>query len=271
MADPRLLYTFPTDEWAHAIASPVFNVGAADADFPLANAFLGNPAIYFQATGTSVSISFNRGAPALSGLIGLIHTNIDGTAVWKRNTAADFSGAGEIYPFTLPGPDQEGYYDGLWADASAGPARQYEGPVITGNSKNIIIGQIFASLVTRVFPHHVNLGSTWGAKRPRVPPLMTAADVQMAFASFGRRRQLAGVVTYDATVTTALDAWLQAAGGVDQPFLIVPKDTVLSSAWYVRFNMANSADFVFTDVETGIRQQAIAFIEVAKGRPLGSV
>lgn len=269
MADPRLLYAFPSDDWIHSLV-PTFVVGAPDANFPYPNLFDDNPANPFMTPSTALTLQWDRTIASPGGLVNLIHWNVQGAATWLRSDDVAF-GTFETYAFTVGVKDTEGYYPGLWVDTSGGPDRRYERLALTGNTDNLIGGALKASAITRVFPHHVSLGSQWGAHRPRIAPIVTAAEVQMGMRSYGRRRHFAGTVLYDQTVADAVDAWQQATGGIDLATPIVPKDTTLSDSWLVRWNTANSADYLYTDVETGIRSLLMGFIEVAKGRPWGTI
>jgi len=271
MADPNLLYAYPSDEWSHLITPTVVS-GAADPSFPVANLGDSNPANPFKATGTAITLQWDRGSDQPFGLHALGHTNIDGTATLKISDDPTFATGVTSYVFATMSKDQEGYFDAAWLDlvAQAAPNKRYVQLVITGNSQTIIIGELSFNSTTRQLAHHVNSGSDIGATRPRIPPVKTIAGVEMYPQSYGRRRSFDGTIVYTPDVATAIDSWQQATGGSDQPTLIVPKDTVNPGAWLVRWSTANNADFKFKNVETGVISILVGWLEVAKGRPWGS-
>lgn len=275
------LYSLPGDEWAHLLTPTVF-AGGADPNFGLANLSDRNPALPFKATGTSLTFSYDRGSAQLSGLIALIHGNLTGTAVWKRWTTADLvTGTGETFPFTLASIDADGYYDAAWVDCSSGPARRYEGLVITGNVATIQIGQLWASAVTRAFANFFVLTpvSTLGEYLARVPPLRTAAQVKLAFSNYGRIRLMTGVIKDSPTNLNTFRDAMRSTGGQDQSFLLVPDSTVPTSSWLLEWAtglsqtapMTDHQDFSETRDYPLVQQLPIGFREIAKGRAIGAV
>jgi hypothetical protein len=274
----RFLYAHPGDEWA-SLLTPTVVGGSADPDFPVANLAAMNPALPFKFTGTAGRLRWDRTTAKALGLMACVHCNFDGTASILASDASDFS-TGESYPLTLPAADTEGYYDAPWLDLSAAPHRRYVGLDVAGNSQPIIIGLPWFASTTRTLANNPQWKFTQGAIRPRVPTLQTVAGVSMTFRSYGRRRFFGGALgsVPDAT-RDAVDAWQQAAGGQDLPFLIVPDADVPMSSWFVRWATSIAAgqltnthqDFNYSGEFLDVNTLNVGWLEVAKGRPWGSV
>lgn len=278
----QFLYTYPSDEWSQAL-TPTAVAGTVDPDFPLANFATGNPAISVQFTTTFVTLQWDRGAAGSFGLMGIIHGNLTGSAEIQCSNDPTFATGVQTFPFTLNPADQEGYYDGCWLDLSSNglnaTAARYVRLVITGNAANVILGALSFNAATRILAHNPAWGYLSGAMRPRVPTLYTIVGVALVTQSYGRRRYWGGSIDSVPDVDrNAIDSWQQASGGEDQPFLIVV-DSTINSVWLVRWQTGLSAsattqkheDFNFTGQMLDVNTSPVGWMEVARGRPWGSV
>lgn len=263
----NLKYNHPADNII-GNATVTLPTGAADAEYPLTNVRDGDPALPFKATGTSIRIVFDFGAPVSLGLFALIHHNFDAALdVRVQGHTADAWGAPDIdLALTIPSTDVDGFIDNPFLDLAGQAAKRFWSLVNNApNSANVILGEIWIGSVTRELVHNYQ----WNARETELRQQLahrTAYDVEFRYDRGGRRRRLTSKTRTSDAGFTAIRNWARACRGSARSTLIVP-DPSINSAWLARWD----GEFERTHEFIESHEIPLTWLELSRGLPWVSV
>ncbi len=263
----RLRYNHPVDNLA-ALATITFSgLTPVSAIYGAANLQILNPALPFKANEKTGRVIYDFGTAMPVALPALIHHNFDaGLSVKWQAHATDTWGAPSFsQAFTIAAKDTDGYRPNSYLDLSGGvPNYRYHSLFIEGtNTTNLIFAAPWLGTTVRTLTHNYSDGFRRDDERPGRNEWTTKAGVRWVYPSIGRQRRLDGEVeTVDAGIVL-LSTWSQAAGGLDQPTLIVPDapditDAILGHLLY---------DFGYSHIPVGSGRVPFGFLELARGVP----
>jgi hypothetical protein len=223
--------------------------GTVDPAWPIANLFDGNPALPLRSTNGTLDLRFQFPGPELIWFPAIIHANASVLSTWKlqADLTNDFSTPEFELSFTPSAMEGNGYWRGLWADATS-----FLMPVpwwrllVSGNADPVVIGELML-YIALLEPRH---NYSWGYRivgGPKNSIHETDAGSQMGYQRAPRRSTAhLEIETTDAGVLD-LQNWHLAAGGRLRPFVVVlDPDSAFDDAWMVRFTEDE------LDVEYGI-------------------
>lgn len=246
MASSNSIYQRHTDEIARdATITIQTGTGSGDDDYGPDTLVDDNPAKVAKIDSTTGAWLFDHASATDIQLAALIHHNFDaGANVKIQRNATDSWGAPSFeMAFTIPawiGSGTERWPVNPWLDLTTDAQYvalgwRYTRLVITGNSQNLQLGQVwFGSTIRRLVPG-VRYGLEKGASRPVIEN-RTAYGVSTIYSRGTRVWRLAGDRRFSTAQIAALEAhWEDVAGRV-RPWLFIPDGiTNESGAYFVRY------------------------------------
>jgi len=262
----RLQYNHPADNLA-ALATLSLAGFTAQAAYPLANLVDLNPANPFKANEQTGRVIIDHGTAKAIALVALIHHNLDAALSVKfQANATDSWGAPSFsQAFTIGAKDTDGYRPNTYLDLSgAPPTFRYHSLFVEGtNTLDVILGELWLGSTIRTIVHNYSWGFRRADVRPGRKQWTTPSGVDWTYPSQGRRRGLTGSVDTSDAGVAALSAWSQAAGGLDQPVLIIPGAPDITDALLAKWTV----DFEYTGEFIGVNPMAVGWLELARGVP----
>lgn len=209
--------------------TPTLASGSADAAYPLANLYDGNPAKPFKTTGAAaVRVTWDFGSAQRADLVCLPMHNIPaGTDVRYQMNATDSWGAPTVDAgITIPTFGADGIPIPAWKDLTAVSGYSASGfryhslfvPALAGVTA---IGEIYVGEQKRQDIRNYQ----WGYRRPERQPGIfrkTAYGVPLSYRLGHRERQIEVKVGPSTSQYALLLAWFRDAYGQKRPFLFIP-------------------------------------------------
>jgi hypothetical protein len=259
-------YSHPRDQLLRTATSVTVSLANALTDYGAENLSIGDPAHPFKADAGTVRVVWGWASPVFPKLIALLNSNLDVAARWQGHTSSDFDGS--------PGPDidvafgvpaynaQTGFFTSPWLNMSAYEAKPFWSLLVTANTLDAIVGELWAGSDIRDVAHHLLLDGASLNLDSNAVIHQTGYGVDLSYEQTTERESMTGQLYLETPAEhAAVRAWVQAARRNARPCVVVP-DVDVDDAWHVKLT---EAVFAVKPTVPGASAQAPEQAEVMLG------
>lgn len=231
-------YSHPLDNLLRTATSVTVTLANELPQYEAENLSNGDPSDPFKADAGTVRVVWGWAAAVFPQVVALLNSNLDVAARWQGSNDPDFDGS--------PGPDidvafgipvynaQTGFFTSPWLDMSAYAARQYWSLLVTGNTLDVIVGEMWLGSTIRDLSHHLRLdGSEYGLDSHTVTH-ETGYGVDLSYEQSTERESVGGTLYLESEAEFGqIKTLAQATHRSSRPFLFIP-DTSVDDAWHAK-------------------------------------